>query len=73
MPNICNIQCTNIVSNICNTSHVVTFDLGLLLQDQMRAAKLKGAYNCLIAHTFFECETNQKDIMAWALGSSHVV
>ena len=39
------------------SSHVVTFDLGLLLQDQMRAAKLKGAYNSLIAHTFFECET----------------
>ena len=49
------------------SSHVVTFDLGLLLQDQMRAAKLKGAYNSLIAHTFFECETNQKDIMAWDL------
>ena len=49
------------------SSHVVTFDLGLLLQDQMRAAKLKGAYNSLIAHTFFKCETNQKDIMAWDL------
>ena len=49
------------------SSHVVTFDLGLLLQDQMRAAKLKGAYNSLITHTFFECETNQKDIMAWDL------
>ena len=33
----------------------------------MRAAKLKGAYNSLIAHTFFECETSQKDIMAWDL------
>ena len=34
------------------SSDVVTFDLGLLLQDQMRAAKFKGAYNSLIAHTF---------------------
>ena len=49
------------------SSHVVTFDLGLLLQDQIRAAKLKGAYNSLIVHTFFDCETSQKDIMAWDL------
>ena len=39
----------------------------MVLQDQMRVAKLKGAYNSLIALTFFECETNQKDIMAWDL------
>ena len=39
-------------------NHVVTFDLGLLLQDQMRAPKLKGAYYSVIAHPFF---------MAWDL------
>ena len=30
------------------SSNVVRFDLGPLLQDRMRIAKLKGAYNSLI-------------------------
>ena len=33
---------------------VVEFDLGLLLQGQMRIAKPKSVYNSL----FIECETN---------------
>ena len=32
----------------CESSGVVRFDLGPLLQDQMRIAKLKSAYNSLI-------------------------
>ena len=32
----------------CESSDVVRFDLGPLLQGQMRIAKLKSAYNVLI-------------------------
>ena len=32
----------------CKSSDVVRFDLGPLIQGQMRIAKLKGAYNSLI-------------------------
>ena len=32
----------------CESSDVVSFDLGLLLQGQTRIAKLKSAYNSLI-------------------------
>ena len=32
----------------CESSDVVGFDLGRLLQGQMRIAKLKSAYNSLI-------------------------
>ena len=32
----------------CESSDVVRFDLGPLLQGQMRTAKLKSAYNSLI-------------------------
>ena len=32
----------------CESSDVVRFDLGPLLQDQTRIAKLKSAYNSLI-------------------------
>ena len=32
----------------CESFDVVRFDLGLLLQGQMRVAKLKSAYNLLI-------------------------
>ena len=32
----------------CESSDVVRFDLGPLLQGQMRIAKLKSAYNSLI-------------------------
>ena len=38
---------------------VVRFDLGLLLQGQMRIAKLKSAYNLLIIRPRgLGCETN---------------
>ena len=38
---------------------VFVFDLGLLLQGQMRTVKLKSAYNSLnIAPKGFGCETN---------------
>ena len=38
---------------------VVRFDLGPLVQGQMRIAKLKSAYNSLIiGHTGLGCETN---------------
>ena len=33
----------------CESSDVVRFDLGSLLQGQTRAAKLKSAYNSLIS------------------------
>ena len=43
----------------CESSDVVRFDLGPLLQDQMRIAKLKSAYNLLIiGPTGLQCETN---------------
>ena len=45
---------------------VVRFDLGPLLQGQMRIAKLKSAYNSLIiGPTGLQCETNLYDIMGW--------
>ena len=38
---------------------VVRFDLGPLLQGQMRIAKLKSAYNSpIIGPTCLQCETN---------------
>ena len=38
---------------------VVTFDLGTLLQDQTRKAKVKSAYHSLIiGHRCLQCETN---------------
>ena len=38
---------------------MVRFDLGTLLQGQMRMAKLKSAYNLLIVgHRGLQCETN---------------
>ena len=43
----------------CESSDVVRFDLGPLLQGQTRIAKLKSAYNSLIVDhptfTYFEC------------------
>ena len=43
---------------------VVRFDLGLLLQGQMRVAKLKSAYNSLImSPRGLQCETNLWEIM----------
>ena len=41
------------------SSDVVKFDLGPLLQGQMRTAKLKSAYNSLtIGPRGLQCETN---------------
>ena len=37
----------------CESSDVVRFDLGPLLQGQMRVAKLKSAYNVLIIEKCF--------------------
>ena len=41
------------------SADVVRFDLGHLLQDQMRIAKVKSAYNLLIVGSRgLQCETN---------------
>ena len=41
------------------SSGVVAFDLGPLLQGQMRIEKLKGGYNSLIiGRRVLQCETN---------------
>ena len=43
----------------CESFDVVRFDLGPLLQGQMRRAKLKSAYNLLIVGPRrLQCETN---------------
>ena len=43
----------------CESIDVVRFDLGPLLQDQMRIAKLRSAYNSLIiGPRGLQCETN---------------
>ena len=56
----------------CESFDVVGFHLGLLLQGQMRIAKLKSAYNSLIiGPRGLQCETNLKEIMGWE--SSYVV
>ena len=48
------------------------FDLGSLVQGQMRIAKLKSAYNSLImGPRGLQCETNLWEIMGWK--SSDVV
>ena len=45
---------------------VFRFDLGPLLQGQMRIAKLKSAYNLLIiGPRGLQCETNLQKIMGW--------
>ena len=45
---------------------MVRFNLGSVLQGQMRIAKLKSAYNSLsIGPTGFGCETNLLEIMGW--------
>ena len=46
------------------SSDVVRFDLGPLLQGQMRIPKLKSAYNSLIVTpTGLQCETDLQEIM----------
>ena len=48
----------------CESSDVVRFDLGPLLQGQTRIAKLKSAYNVLIiGPRGLQYETNLYDIM----------
>ena len=48
------------------SSGVVGFDLGPLLQGQTRIAKLKNAYNSLIIGPIrLGCETNLYEIMNW--------
>ena len=43
----------------CESSDVVRFDLGPLVQGQMRIAKLKCAYNSIIiGPRGLQCETN---------------
>ena len=54
------------------SSDVVRFDLGPLLQCQTRTTKLKNAYNSLIiGPRGLQCETNSQEIMGWE--SSDVV
>ena len=49
-----------------DSSGVVRFDLGLLLQGQLRIAKLKIAYNSLIiGPTGLGWQTNLQEIMDW--------
>ena len=48
----------------CESFDVVRFDLGPLLQGQMRIAKFKSAYNSLIiGPRGLQCETNLLEIM----------
>ena len=48
------------------SSDVVRFDLGPLLQGQTRIPKLKSAYNSLIVGPRgLQCETNLQEIMGW--------
>ena len=45
---------------------MVRFDLGPLLEGQMRITKLKSAYNSLIIGPIgLQCETNLYEIMGW--------
>ena len=56
----------------CESSEVVRFDLGPLLQSQTRIGKLKSAYNLLIiGPRGLQYETNLSEIMSWK--SSDVV
>ena len=48
------------------SSNVVIFDLGSLLQGRTKIPKLKSAYNSLIIGTRgLQCETNFQEIMCW--------
>ena len=54
------------------SSDVVRFDLGPLLQGQTRIANHKSVYNSIIIGLRgLECETNLQEIMGWE--SSYVV
>ena len=48
------------------SSDVVRFDLGPLLQGEIRTAEVKSDYNLLsIGPTGLQCETNLLEIMGW--------
>ena len=48
------------------SSHMVRFDLELLLQGQTRTAKLKRVCNLFIIYPRgLQCETNLQDIVGW--------
>ena len=48
------------------SSDVVRFDLGPLLQGQTRIPKLKSTYNShIIGPRGLQCETNVQEIMVW--------
>ena len=48
------------------SSDVVRFDLGFLLQGQTRTAKLKSVYNSFIIDPRgLQCETNLQNIVGW--------
>ena len=48
----------------CESSDVVRFDIGPLLQGQTRLGKLKSAYNSLIiGPRGLQCETNVKPML----------
>ena len=49
---------------VCESSDVVGFDLGPLLQGQTRIVKLKSAYNLLITNpSGLQCKTNSYEIL----------
>ena len=51
---------------VCQSSDVVRFNPGALLQGQTGMGKLKSAYNLLIiGPRGLQCETNLQEIMGW--------
>ena len=56
---VCNVKPTSRKIMGWESFDVVRFDLGPLLQGQMRTAKLKSAYNLIIIDPrFLQCEAN---------------
>ena len=54
------------------SSDVFRFDLGPLLEGQMRIEKLGSGYNSLIiGPRSLQCETNLQEIMAWECSDVH--
>ena len=69
---VCNVKPTYRKSWAGKLFGVVRFDLGPLVQGEMRTAKLKSAYNSLImGPRSLQCETNFWEIIGWK--SSDVV
>ena len=51
---------------VCESSDVVRFDLGPLLQGQTRIEKVESVYNSLvIGPRGLLCQINQKEMMGW--------